>query len=89
MKDNFSPEELFALNNLLKRKDIVEIIDRKTLGFELLELGKKLAGKTIEADFLEEVTSDMIKSGIKGKKFRQEIAHCSRHVICVFIQFFH
>ena len=62
-------EQLLALQNLQKRKDIVEIKDKKTITFTLIELGKKLAGQKISSDLLEEVTPEMIRSG-KAKKFR-------------------
>lgn len=65
-----SPEQAFALANLKKRKDIVEVKEEKTTSIELTHLGKSLAGKEIKSDLIEEVTSDIIKSWDRGKKFR-------------------
>lgn len=70
-KNSLSKEQLFALNNLKSRKDIVELTEKKILSFDLTESGKKIAGKKIKSDFLEEVTQEIIKSGTKGKKFRR------------------
>jgi len=69
-KDKLSPEEQLAFNNLKNRKDIIEISEEKITTFKLTEKGKQIAGKEIKSDLLEEVTSEVIKLGIKGKKFR-------------------
>lgn len=63
--------EQFALKNLKNRKEIIEIINKKTTSFSLTSSGKLLSGKKIKTDLLEEVTPKMIKSGIKNKKFRK------------------
>ena len=68
--DSLTPEEKFALKNLEKRKDIIEIKEQTILNFKLTIIGKQLAGKEINSDLLEEVTPDIIKSYNKSKKFR-------------------
>ncbi|PIN89732.1 phenylalanine--tRNA ligase subunit alpha [Candidatus Pacearchaeota archaeon CG10_big_fil_rev_8_21_14_0_10_34_76] len=70
-KDKLLPEQILAFKNLEKRKNIIEIKDIKVTEFELTPSGKNIAGKEIKTNFLEEVTSEMIKSGLKGKKFRK------------------
>jgi phenylalanyl-tRNA synthetase alpha chain len=70
-KDKLSPEQLYALENLKKRKDIVEINEKTTTDFELTKLGMRLAGREIKSELLEEVTPEIIKSWTKDKKFRK------------------
>jgi len=65
------PEQQLALNNLKKRKEIIEIQEKNVIFFELTELGKKIAGKEIVSDSIEEVTPEIIKSWKRGKKFRR------------------
>ena len=70
-QSSLSPEQLYALENLKKRKDIVEIKTKHIIDFKLTDLGKQIAGKEIKSDFLEEVTPEIIKSWSKNKKFRK------------------
>ncbi|MEK6910732.1 MAG: phenylalanine--tRNA ligase subunit alpha [Nanoarchaeota archaeon] len=70
-KETLPPELLHALENLKKRKEIVEIKEKNIISFELTELGKKIAGKEIKSDLIEEVTSEVIKNWSKNKKFRK------------------
>src|SRR3989344_8044839 len=42
-KEKLSPELLYALENLKKRKDIIEIKEKNEIKFELTQLGKELA----------------------------------------------
>src|SRR3989338_9040258 len=69
-ESRLEPEQQFALQNLKKRKDIVEIKEKKSVSFKLTELGKEIAGKEIKTDLTEEVTPDVIKNWKRGKKFR-------------------
>ncbi len=69
--DNLVAEQKFALENLKKRKEIIEIEEKNEIGFELTEIGKKIAGKEIKSDFIEETTPEVIKNWAKGKKFRR------------------
>ncbi len=70
-KEKLSPELLYALENLKRRKDILEIKEKPIISFELTNLGKQLAGKEIKSEFLEEVTPEIIKDWQRGKKFRK------------------
>jgi len=70
-QDQLKAEQLHALENLKKRKDIVEIKSKQIIDFDLTESGKQIAGKEIKSEFLEEVTTDLIKSWTKNKKFRK------------------
>jgi phenylalanyl-tRNA synthetase alpha chain len=70
-KESLTPEELFAFEKLQKRKDIVELSEQRIISFTLTDLGKTIAGKEIKSDLLEDVTSSLIKSGVKNKKFRR------------------
>ena len=70
-KKTLLPEEQFAFENLKNRKDIIEIREESEVGFRLTDAGKSIAGKEIKNDLIEEVTSDLIKMGVKGKRFRR------------------
>ena len=72
-KDKLSPEQNYALKNLQKRKNIVEIKDKKVVNIEITELWKKLMKEKIEENLVEQVTPKLLKktSLWKGKKFRR------------------
>lgn len=65
------PEMLFALDKLKNRKDIIEVKNKPVNDFSLTELGKHIAGKEIKSDTIEEVTPELIASGVKNRKFRK------------------
>lgn len=65
------PEQQLALQNLKKRKDIVDVQEKNITTFNLTELGQQIAGKEISSDSIEEVTSEVIKNWKRGKKFRK------------------
>ncbi len=69
-ENDLEPQEKLALQGLLKRKDIVLIDEKKVVSFKLSAIGKKIAGKKVMMDLLEEVTPAMIKGGVKNKQFR-------------------
>src|SRR3989338_1186939 len=69
--NKLAPEQLFALENLKKRKNIVNIEEKNETNFELTDFGRKIAGKEIKTDFIEEVTPAVINSWARGKKFRR------------------
>ena len=66
-------EEVFALNNLKKRKQILKVEKRKLITVELTELGNQLVKQDIKAeDLIDRLTPKLIKSGKwKDKKFRR------------------
>jgi phenylalanyl-tRNA synthetase alpha chain len=70
-KDKLSSELQYALENLKKRKDIIEVKEKQIIEFELTSLGKQIAGKEIKSDLLEEVTPEIIRDWQRGKKFRK------------------
>ncbi len=71
--DSLKDEERFAFENLRSRKDIVDVVEKKVVGFRVLELGKKLMGMKIDdKELLEGLSGEMLRSGKwKGKKFRR------------------
>jgi len=69
-QSQLAPEQLHALENLKKRKDIIEIKERSSLEFKLTDLGKQLAEKNLELNLIEEITPEIIKTWNKNKKFR-------------------
>jgi phenylalanyl-tRNA synthetase alpha chain len=70
-KSALKEEYLLALQNLQKRKDIVEVKQKNIVTFELTEAGRALAGKEIKSDFIEEVTPEVVSNWARGKKFRR------------------
>ena len=70
--DELKDEQRLALQNLKNRKEIIEINEKKEFKFELIDLGKKLIEENISGDYIEELTSEILKKGTwKGKKFRR------------------
>lgn len=71
--DKLKPEQNFALDNLLKRKDILRKEKIKIRNIELTQKGKELSKiKIKEGEFIDKLTPEMLKSGKwRGKKFRQ------------------
>jgi phenylalanyl-tRNA synthetase alpha chain len=69
-EEELQPEQVHALNNLRKRKEIVQIEEKTSIGFELTEIGKQIAGKEVKLDLIEELTPEIIKTWKKNKKFR-------------------
>jgi phenylalanyl-tRNA synthetase alpha chain len=69
-KEKLSDLDLHALENLKSRKNLVEIIEKKHLSFDLTETGKQIAGRKIKSDLIEEITPKIIKEGLKNRKFR-------------------
>lgn len=69
-EQKLEPQQRLALSNLQKRKDIIDVQERTVTSFELTKEGKKIAGKKIQTDLIEEVTPQLIKSWKKNKNFR-------------------
>jgi phenylalanyl-tRNA synthetase alpha chain len=73
-QNKLSPEQLFALENLKLRKNIIGIKDKKEISFELTEIGKELVKEDLSKlkDLIETLTPEMIlKESWKGKRFRK------------------
>jgi len=68
---DLQPEQIYALENLKKRKEIIEIKEKNIITFELSPIGKELAGKDIKSDLIEGITPGVIKSWSKNKKLRK------------------
>ena len=70
--DEIGGSDALAFENLKKRKEIVEIIEEKSVVVRLTDLGLKIAGSDLGAEMIEALTPKMLKgSGWKGKKFRR------------------
>jgi phenylalanyl-tRNA synthetase alpha chain len=70
-KEKLTPEQLYAFENLKKRKDIIETKEKMIIDFELTALGKQIAGMQIKSNLLEEPTPEIIRDWARGKKFRK------------------
>jgi phenylalanyl-tRNA synthetase alpha chain len=68
--DSLSDVDKLAVDSLKSRKDIIEIVEQKEITFKLTESGKQIAGKKIDLDLIEEVTPELIKQGVKNRRFR-------------------
>jgi phenylalanyl-tRNA synthetase alpha chain len=69
--NSLAPEQKHAFENLKKRKDIIEIETKQSYAIELTETGKKIAGKEIKSNLIEEITPEVIKKWGKQDKFRK------------------
>lgn len=72
--DSLTPEQLFALKSLQNRKNIVYILEKKTINIEITDCGKKIMESNIKKeDLIEKISPDMLKNEKlwKGKKFRR------------------
>jgi phenylalanyl-tRNA synthetase alpha chain len=72
--DSLSEEQLYALKNLEKRKNIVKTKEKKTIIIELTDFGKKVLKEGIKGQgLIEQITPDLLKkdSSWRGKKFRR------------------
>ena len=70
-QEKLTPEQKFAFENLKKRRNIIEIEEQNIVNHELNDIGKKIAGKEIKSDLIEENTPEIIKTWSKEKKFRK------------------
>jgi len=71
---SLEPEQLYALESLKNRKDIVVIEEKQEVKFELTELGKELLTSDLSKaeKLIENLTPEMIlNESWKGKKFRR------------------
>jgi phenylalanyl-tRNA synthetase alpha chain len=71
---SLSPEQIYALNSLQKRKDIVRISEDKIINIEITALGKEIAKSEIKSENLvEQITPQILKkeSLWRGKIFRR------------------
>ena len=64
-------EQKYALENLKRRKDIIETKEKNIVTFELTKDGKKIAGMNLKSELIEELTPELIKNWKKGQKFRK------------------
>jgi len=70
---SLSPEQLFALNSLKDRKNIIQIKEDKIININVTELGDKIIKHGFEDELIEQLTPELLKkdSVWKGKKFRR------------------
>ena len=72
--DSLNPEQNFALSELQKRKNIIEIKEKKEIKIEVTDLGKKLLKSKINPkNLIEQITQETLKKeqNWRGKKFRR------------------
>jgi len=70
--DKLKPEEKLALKNLLSRKQIVKIGDKKQVLVKLTGLGEKISRMDLDLDLIEQLTPEIIKKNSwKGRRFRR------------------
>ncbi|MCR4284604.1 MAG: phenylalanine--tRNA ligase subunit alpha [archaeon] len=70
--DKLEAQDKLALQNLLSRKDIIEVEEQKTIEVRLTKLGEEIASKDLNINLIEQLTPKILKqSSWKGKKFRR------------------
>jgi phenylalanyl-tRNA synthetase alpha chain len=72
--DSLNPEQLFALSSLEKRKEIIEINEKKIIDIKVTSFGKKIIETDIKGKYLiEQMTPQILEKDSlwKGKKFRR------------------
>jgi len=72
--DSLTPEQQFALKTLQGRKDIVYILEQKTVNIEITPFGKRLMNAKLSTrEMIETITPKMLQNekAWKGKKFRR------------------
>ena len=72
--DSLSPEQIYALNSLKSRKDIIQINEQKKINIKITEFGKELLKEKIDnRELIEQLTPALLKNekNWKGKKFRR------------------
>ena len=69
---SLQPEEKFAFDNLIKRKNILRLDTKKFKTLTLTDIGRQVVSSGIKSqDYLDSLTPDMLKTGSwKNKKFR-------------------
>ncbi len=73
---SLGPEELFAVENLKSRKDIIIFEDKKDVLLKLTKDGEKISSMPLNEELIEQLTTKIIKTqGWKGKKFRRYDIH--------------
>lgn len=72
-EDKLTPEQSFSLKSLMKRKEIIEIEERKKFLIKVTLLGKEvMASKEVSKDLIEQITPELLKKeGWRNKKFRR------------------
>lgn len=73
-KQNLSPEQEFAFKELEKRKEIIEVKEKKEVKIEITDLGKKLMESKLNyQNLIEQINQEILKDekNWKGKKFRR------------------
>jgi len=71
---SLTPEQRFALESLQKRRDILEILEKKKINIEVTKFGKELSRKKMASkELIEQIDSNTLKNdkNWKGKKFRR------------------
>jgi phenylalanyl-tRNA synthetase alpha chain len=69
--DSIEDTEKLAFDELKKRKNFLKIEDEKKLTIELTELGKELIKEDLSGEFVNRLTTGMLKTGSwKDKQFR-------------------
>ncbi len=68
--DELKPEEVYAYNNLLKRKDIIQVVDEEKINCRITPLGEKVRKEKTE-EMIERLTKEvLLKKEWQRKRFR-------------------
>ncbi len=73
-EDELTPEGQFSLKSLSKRKEIVQVDERKKFSIKVTSLGREImSSKEISKELIEQITPEILKKeqNWKNKKFRR------------------
>jgi len=73
-EEKLTPEQLFSLKSLQKRKEIIQVDERKRFLIKITVLGKEIVNsKDVSKELIEQITPELLKKeqSWKNKKFRR------------------
>jgi len=73
-EDKLSSEQMFSMKSLQKRKEILEVRERKNFLIKVTDLGRKIMNsKDLSKELVEQITPELLKKehNWRGKKFRR------------------
>jgi phenylalanyl-tRNA synthetase alpha chain len=73
VESKLTSEQRYALSALSSRKEIIEIIEEEHISYDITPHGKTVLveAQKMQHDLIEEVTPEVIRNPLKGKKFRR------------------
>ena len=72
-ESKLTSEQRYALSALMSRKEIIEVIENEEISYEITNHGKAIIAEAKKSthDLIEEITPEIIRNPLKGKRFRR------------------